>query len=391
MTVRRQASGQPATAAVGGGFDLAACRRLVVKIGSALLTDDDGKVNRRWLAGVAADVASRREAGQQIVIVSSGAIAIGSNVLGIKRRRSRLEELQAAAAAGQVHLVHAYQEAFDAHGIAVAQVLLALGDTEDRRRFLNARGTLDTLLERGVVPVVNENDTVATEEIRYGDNDRLAARIAQMIMAEGLLLLSDVDGLYTADPATDPEAEHLAEVDGITAEITAMAGDARSGFGSGGMATKLQAARIATHAGCSTVIGSGAVYNPIAALVGGARCTVFQARGTPAAARKQWLAGALNVEGCLELDAGAVSALANGGSLLPVGVISVSGSFSRGDPVLLIGPGGEELGRGLTAYGSAEAVRILRCRSGDIATRLGYEGRSVMVHRNDLVLFGRER
>ncbi len=374
-----------------GGFDLARCRRLVVKIGSSLLTDDDGKVNRRWLAGVAADVSARREAGQQMVIVSSGAISIGSNVLGINRRRSRLEELQAAAAAGQVHLVHAYQEAFDAHGIAVAQVLLALGDTEDRRRFLNARGTLETLLEHGVVPVVNENDTVATEEIRYGDNDRLAARVAQMVMAEGLLLLSDVDGLYTADPREHPDAEHIPEVGAITAGIAAMAGEARSGFGSGGMTTKLQAARIAIHAGCATVIGSGAVYNPLAALLNGGRCTVFHARGTPAAARKQWLAGALDVKGVLALDAGAVAALAKGSSLLPVGVVSVAGDFSRGDPVLLTGPDGEELGRGLAAYASDEAARIVRCRSGEIASRLGYQGRSVMVHRNDLVLFGKER
>lgn len=379
---------EPATA--HGGFDLAACRRLVIKIGSSLLTDDEGKVNRRWLAGVAADVAASRKAGQQIVIVSSGAISIGSNVLRINRRRARLEELQAAAAAGQVHLVHAYQEAFDTHGIAVAQVLLTLGDTEDRRRFLNARGTLETLLERRVVPIVNENDTVATEEIRYGDNDRLAARVAQMIMAEGLLLLSDVDGLYTADPGTHPEAEHIGQVTGITAEIAAMAGEARSGLGSGGMATKLQAARIATHAGCSTVIGSGAVYNPVAALLGGARCSVFHARGTPAAARKQWLAGVLDVKGAMELDAGAVAALDRGGSLLPVGVVSVSGSFTRGDPVLLLGPAGEELGRGLAAYGSGDAARIVRCRSGDIASRLGYAGRPVMVHRNDLVLFGKK-
>jgi glutamate 5-kinase len=390
MSALRQGPGRAAATGAASGFDIGACRRLVVKIGSALLTDDDGKLDRRWLAGVAADVAVRRQAGQQIIIVSSGAISIGSNVLGINRRRSRLEELQAAAAAGQVHLVHAYQEAFDAHGIAVAQVLLALGDTEDRRRFLNARGTLETLLEHGVVPVVNENDTVATEEIRYGDNDRLAARVAQMVMAEGLLLLSDVDGLYAADPRRDPQARHIPEVDGITADITAMAGDTRSDSGSGGMTTKLQAARIATHAGCSTVIASGAVCNPVAALLHGARCTVFHARGTPAAARKQWLAGALDVKGALELDAGAVAALSKGGSLLPVGVVSVSGSFSRGDPVLLIGPGGDELGRGLTAYASDEAARILRCRSGEIASRLGYQGRSVMVHRNDLVMFGKE-
>jgi glutamate 5-kinase len=371
-------------------FDVAKVSRLIVKVGSSLLTDESGTVDRRWLDGVAADVASRRDAGRETVIVSSGAIAIGSNILGINRRRCRLEELQAAAAAGQVHLVHAYQEALGAHGMVVAQVLLTLGDTEDRRRFLNAKGTLEKLLDHGVVPVINENDTVATEEIRYGDNDRLAARVAQMVMADGLLLLSDVDGFYTTDPRLDSSAAHIPEVERITDDVLAMAGEPFSAIGSGGMTTKLKAARIATHAGCSTIIMNGATDRPISALVNGCRCTVFHARSTPAIARKQWLAGRLDLSGKLRLDEGAVAAVFKGGSVLPVGVVAVVGEFSRGDAVMLLGPDGRELGRGLVAYGSEEAERILRCRSPEIESRLGYRGRSVMVHRNDLVLFGVE-
>jgi glutamate 5-kinase len=369
-------------------FDVARYRRLVVKIGSALLTDPEGRVNRAWLAGIADDLAALRAAGKEVLVVSSGAIAIGSGVLGIARRRARLDELQAAAAAGQVQLVHAWAEALAAHGIAVAQVLLTLGDTEDRRRWLNARGTLARLLAHEVVPVINENDTVATEEIRYGDNDRLAARVAQMVMADGLLLLSDVDGLYEADPRRREDAHHVAEVDAITDEVMAMATGSVSGVGSGGMTTKLIAARIATHAGCSTIVASGRLERPIAALVAGARHTIFHARGTPAAARKQWLAGALEVRGALRLDAGAVDALAAGRSVLPVGVAAVEGSFSRGDPVSLVDAKGRELGRGLVAYDSDEARRIAGCHSEDIPARLGYPGRTTMVHRNDLVLFG---
>lgn len=369
-------------------FHPGAFKRFVIKIGSALLTGDDGQVNRTWLAGIAEDIASLRAGGQEVLVVSSGAIAIGSGVLGIDRRRARLDELQAAAAAGQVQLVHAYQDVLQAHGIAVAQVLLTLDDTENRRRFLNAKGTLTRLLAHGVVPVINENDTVATEEIRYGDNDRLAARVAQMVMADGLLLLSDVDGFYTADPREDRNATHVPEVERITDDMLSMAGAARSAVGSGGMATKLQAARIATHAGCSTIVANGAVTRPIGALIGGARCTVFHARGTPAAARKQWLAGALEVRGTLQLDQGAAAALAGGGSLLPVGVVAVTGKFSRGDPVTLINMDGKELGRGLVAYESDEAAKIAGCRSVEIEARLGYPGRSTMVHRNDLVMFG---
>ena len=370
------------------GFDPREFRRLVIKIGSAILAGDAGKPDRDWLKGIAEDVAGLRRAGLDVLVVTSGAIAIGSGVLGIERRRARLDELQAAAAAGQVQLVRAWQEAMVAHDIAVAQVLLTLGDTEDKRRFLNARGTLSRLLAHGVLPVINENDTVATEEIRYGDNDRLAARVAQMVMADCLLLLSDVDGLYSSDPRRNADARHIAEVDSISDEMLASAGGPGSASGSGGMATKLRAASIATHAGCCTIVANGRVAQPVKALVSGARHTLFHARGTPAAARKQWLAGALDVRGALRLDAGAARALADGGSLLPVGVIGVSGEFSRGDPVSLVGTDGRELGRGLVGYESDEAVKIAGCRSADIAARLGYAGRTAMVHRNDLVLFG---
>ena len=366
--------------------DIAKFRRLVVKIGSSLLADAGGQVNRDWLGGIATDVATLRAAGAEVLIVSSGAIAIGCRLLGINRQRARLEMLQAAAAAGQVQLVRAYQEVLDVHSIAVAQVLLTLEDTENRRRFLNAKGTLEKLLEHGVVPVINENDTVATDEIRYGDNDRLAARVAQMVMADGLLLLSDIDGLYTSDPRVDADARHVEEVSRLTDDLLAMAGGSRSVDGSGGMATKLQAARIATLAGCSTLVASGKSMRPIAALADGARCTLFHAQGTPAAVRQQWLAGALKVRGALHIDAGAAIALKSGSSLLPVGVTGVTGPFSRGDPVLLLNSDGKELGRGLVAYESAEAALIAGCRSEEIESRLGHRGRSVMIHRNDLIL-----
>lgn len=371
-------------------FDISRLRRLVIKVGSALLTDAKGAVNHDWLAGIAADIGSQREAGRQVLVVSSGAIAIGSRLLGIDRRRARLEALQASAAAGQARLVHAWQEALEKHGISVAQVLVTLEDTEDRRRFMNARGTLAKLLEHGIVPVINENDTVATDEIRYGDNDRLAARVAQMVMADGLLLLSDVDGLYTADPRTGRGARHVAEVERVTADVLNMAGRSRTADGSGGMTTKLEAARIATRAGCATVIANGTRLRPLQALCDGGRYTHFPARDTPAAVRKQWLAGTIKVRGRLELDAGAVAALAGGSSLLPVGVVRVTGTFARGDPVALVAGNGAELGRGLVAYTSGEATKIAGCRSDEIEARLGYRGRSVMIHRDDLVLHGKD-
>lgn len=362
-------------------------RRLVIKIGSALLIGADGQVNRTWLGNIAKDIAGFREAGQQVMIVSSGAVALGSHVLGLGAPRARLEDLQAAAAAGQVQLVHAYQEALGGYDIPVAQVLLTADDTEVRRRFLNARNTLEKLLDLRVVPVINENDTVATEELRYGDNDRLAARVAQMVMADGLLLLSDVDGFYTADPRNNPQAEHVPLVSTITADLFAMAGGQGSSVGSGGMLTKLQAAQIATHAGCSTIIASGDSERPLHDLAHGGKCTVFVSEGTPASARKQWLAGRLQVCGELCLDDGAVAALKNGNSLLPVGVVDVLGVFQRGDAVSLLDANGVEIGRGLAAYASDEAAVIKGCQSAQIESRLGYRGRAVMIHRDDLVLF----
>jgi glutamate 5-kinase len=362
-------------------------RRIVVKVGSSLLVDDGGQVDRQWLRTLAHDISVLRDAGHELLIVSSGAIAIGSSILGINKRRARLEDLQAAAAAGQVQLVYAYQEVLGDYGIGAAQVLLTPEDTENRRRFLNARGTLHRLLERRVIPIVNENDTVATDEIRYGDNDRLAARVAQLVMADALILLSDVDGFYTADPGKNADAQHIADVSRITSEMQSMAGETRSDIGSGGMATKVQAARIATHAGCSTIIASGQIEHPLQALVDGARCTIFRAEGTPAAARKQWLAGALEVRGEICVDEGAVVALRNGKSLLPVGVVAVSGNFRRGDVVNISGPDGRQLGRGLAEYSDEEAGRLAGCQSEEIEEKLGYRGRSVVVHRDELVLF----
>jgi glutamate 5-kinase len=369
------------------GLDLSNYRRLVVKVGSSLLVDDSGKLNRSWLENLADDVADLANAGHEILIVSSGAIAIGSLVLGINKQRARLEDLQAAAAAGQVQLVHAYQECLGRHDIAAAQVLLTPDDTEDRRRFLNARRTLEKLLERSVIPIINENDTVATIEIRYGDNDRLAARIAQLVMADALILLSDVDGFYTADPGANEDAEHIPVVNNINSDTLAMAGETRSDVGTGGMATKVQAASIAMHAGCSTVIASGAILHPLRALNDGARCTIFRASATPAAARKQWLAGVLEVRGDLQLDDGAVKALRDGSSLLPVGVVTVSGNFHRGDVVTLKDASGADIGRGLAEYSDDEAARLAGLQSDQIEEALGYRGRAVMVHRDELVLF----
>lgn len=362
-------------------------RRLVIKIGSSLLIDEHGRVNKSWLANLAEDVAALRKAGHQVLIVSSGAVAIGALVLRLSTRRARLEELQAAAAAGQVQLVHAYQEALSEFDIAAAQILLTPDDTEVRSRFLNARNTLEKLLEFGIVPVINENDTVATEELRYGDNDRLAARVAQIVMADGLVLLSDVDGFYTSNPDTDPDAEHIPVVNKITDDMFAMAGQAISKVGTGGMNTKLQAARIATHAGCSTIIANGQHEHALHTLFNGGKCTVFASDGTPAAARKQWLAGVLEVRGELRLDAGASAALRLGKSLLPVGVVDVVGNFKRGDAITLVDSSGSEIGRGLAAYGSDEANIIKGCRSEQIGSLLGYQGRAVIVHRDDLVLF----
>jgi len=372
---------------------LTSARRLVVKVGSALLIDaQTGAVDRVWLAALAADLARLKAAGAGALIVSSGAVALGRRRLGLSpRRKLTLAEKQASAAAGQSQLMRAWEEAFEPHALSVAQVLLTRGDTEERRRWLNARSTVETLLRLGVVPVVNENDTVATEEIRYGDNDRLAARVAQMIGADALILLSDVDGLYTADPRRDPTAQHLSVVPMITAEIEAMAGgsNAAAGVGVGGMASKLAAARIAQSAGCATVIAQGrarADIGPLSALQAGERCTLVEPLATPMAAYKQWIAGSLAPGGVLAIDAGAARALRAGKSLLPSGVDGVEGGFDKGDTVRIVGPDGLEIARGVVAYSAREASAIRGLHTGDIAAAVGYDGPTVLVHRDDLVL-----
>ncbi len=362
-------------------------RRVVVKIGSSLLVEDStGRLHRKWLQSLAREIARLHRRGQQVVLVSSGAIALGRRYLGLAREQRKLEEQQAAAAAGQIILAHAYQELLNRHDIKVAQVLLTLEDTENRRRYLNARNTLQTLLELGAVPVINENDTVATAEIRYGDNDRLGARVAEMLGADCLVLLSDVDGLYSADPGRDPQARLIPEVREITAEIEALAGASATEFGSGGMITKLVAARIALSAGCATVIASGRRLRPLAAIEAGKPCTWFVGSGSPLAARKQWIAGTLKPRGELTIDSGAERALAAGGSLLPVGVVAVSGQFGRGDAVTIRNRDGRDFARGLVAYDSDEARRIKGRRSEDIEALLGYRGRDELVHRDNLVL-----
>ena len=366
---------------------LSGAKLIVVKVGSALLVED-GALRRDWLASLCADVAALRREGKRIVLVSSGAIALGRGALGLKSGTLRLEESQAAAAAGQVRLAQAYADILSGEKIVAAQILLTLGDTEERRRYLNARATLKTLIELGSVPVINENDTVATAEIKFGDNDRLGARVASMMEADCLVLLSDVDGLYTANPARDPTATHIAEVAAITPEIEAMAGDSISGVGRGGMASKLIAARIATLAGCDVVIAKGESAHPLAALRAGARHTRFRAAITPAAARKRWIAGGLKPEGALVIDDGAVRALADGKSLLPAGIRQVDGRFERGDAVLVRDRQGREIARGLAAYSANDAERIAGKRSIEIEAILGYRGRDEMIHRDDLALTG---
>jgi glutamate 5-kinase len=375
--------------ATAGGQSLSTARRLIVKIGSALLVDEaSGNIRRAWLEALMDDVARCRGRGQEVLLVSSGAIATGRRHLGLTGRALKLEEKQAAAATGQIRLAHAYQEALAKHGITVAQILLTPDDTEERRRHLNARATLNQLLALGAVPVINENDTVATAEIRFGDNDRLAARVAQMVSADTLVLLSDIDGLYTADPRTDKTARLIPEVRELTAEIEAMAGEAPAGYSSGGMVTKLAAARIAMTAGCRMVIAMGKTMRPLAAIETGAPATWFVPTATPLTARKRWIAGALNPMGVLVVDDGAAAALRRGGSLLPAGIVTVEGKFERGDAVVVQSKAGSELGRGLVAYASEEACRIAGHKSGEIAAILGYRGRNEMIHRDDLVVLG---
>jgi glutamate 5-kinase len=369
---------------------LADFRRIVVKIGSSLLVDaEGGRLNEKWLASLAADIAALHADKRDILVVSSGAIALGRTVLKLPAGELALEDSQGAAAVGQIALARTWTEALSRHGITAGQVLVTLGDTEERRRYLNARSTIDRLLQWRAVPVINENDTVATNEIRYGDNDRLAARVATMVSADLLVLLSDVDGLYDAPPGAGPGARHLPRVERITPEIEAMAGAAGSGLSRGGMQTKIEAGKIVTAAGTRMVIASGHLDHPLRAIENGARCTWFLTAGNPVTARKKWIAGSLEPKGTLTIDAGAVAALRRGNSLLPVGVVRIEGGFARGDAVIIRGPDGVEIGRGLCAYDAEDAQKIRGRSSSDIDAILGFSGRAEMVHRDDLVV-GRE-
>ncbi len=362
---------------------------VVVKVGSALLVDGaKGELRRDWLASLCDDIAELKKQGLAVVLVSSGSVALGRRLLKLAPGELRLEESQAAAAAGQVRLAEAYADMFAARAIVAAQVLLTFGDTEERRRYLNARATLGTLVNLGAVPVINENDTVATAEIKFGDNDRLAARVASMMSADRLVLLSDVDGLYTADPGKDAGAKHIAEVATITPQIEAMAGESISGFGRGGMTSKLIAAKIAMGAGCDVILAKGETLHPLSAIAQGARHTIFRASVTPAAARKRWIAGVLRPEGALVIDDGAVKALKEGKSLLPAGIRQIDGRFERGDAVVVKDRDGCEVARGLAAYNASDAERIAGKRTVEIEAILGYRGRDEMIHRDDLILTG---
>lgn len=366
--------------------------RIVVKVGSALLVDQaTGQVNRNWLGTLVADLLRLRARGQEVVLVSSGAIALGRRELKLPGGPLALPQSQAAAAVGQITLAHIYKELFAAGGVTVAQILLTLEDSERRRRYLNARATLSELLGLGALPVINENDTVATTEIRYGDNDRLAARVAQMCSADCLLLLSDVSGLYTADPNLDPAAKLIPEVHEITPDIEAMGGGSASAVGSGGMATKIAAARIATSAGCAMAISAGAPLHPVQRLEEGAECTWFLPSQNPENARRQWIAGALRPNGAITIDAGAMQALRSGKSLLPAGVVAVSGRFARGDTISVLDREGSEIARGMAAYNDKDATRIIGKRSAEIEALLGFRGRDEMIHRDDLVMMRAEK
>lgn len=365
--------------------DILSAKRLVVKIGSALLVDRSTGLRVDWLRALAQDVAALKARGADVILVSSGSIALGRGVLGLADGPLALEQAQASAAVGQIRLARAYEEVLAPHGITTGQVLVTLEDTEDRRRYLNSRATMETLLGLGVVPIVNENDTVATDEIRYGDNDRLAAQIAVTVGADQLVLLSDVDGFYSANPKEDPTAQRFDLVEAITPRIEAMAGDAISGVSKGGMKTKLMAAKIAVAGGCAMAIMEGSVLRPLTALAEGAPRTWFVAQGDPQVARKRWI-NAMKPRGEVRVDAGAVAALRAGKSLLPAGVSAVAGSFGRGDPVSILGAEGEVLGKGLVRYTAAEAKAIAGHRSGEIEAILGYAGRAALIHRDDMVV-----
>jgi glutamate 5-kinase len=364
-------------------------RRIVIKVGSSLLIDAAaGRVKQAWLASLVEDIAALHREKRDLLVVSSGSIALGRSVLRLPKGPLKLEESQAAAAVGQIELARTWSEALGRHGIGAGQILVTLGDTEERRRYLNARSTIAKLLEWRAVPVINENDTVATNEIRYGDNDRLAARVATMASADLLVLLSDVDGLYDAPPTRSATAKLIAVVERITPEIEAMAGAAPSELSRGGMQTKIEAAKIATTAGTHMVIGSGRIDHPLRAIASAAPSTWFLTPGNPVTSRKRWIAGSLEPKGMLVIDAGAVAALRRGNSLLPVGVVWVEGQFARGDAVIVRGPDGAEIGRGLVAYDAADADKIKGRPSGDILLLLGIEGRAEMIHRDDLALAG---
>lgn len=365
---------------------ISTARRVVVKIGSALLVDrSTGGLRRDWLTTLAQDVAALKTGGTDVVIVSSGSIALGRGVLGLNTSDLPLEQSQAAAAVGQIRLARAYEEVLDPHGIVTAQVLVTLDDSSDRRRYLNTRATLEQLLSMHVVPIVNENDTIATDEIRFGDNDRLAAQVAVTVEADALVLLSDVDGFYSANPSLDPSARRFDVIERITPAIEAMAGDAGSGLSKGGMKTKLMAAKLATGAGCRMAITNGFVEHPLKALDGSAPATWFAAETDPRAARKRWIAG-MKPKGTLRLDAGAIAALQQGKSLLPAGVSSVVGTFGRGDAVAICDGTGHTLGHGLTRYSAEEATLIIGCKSHEIEAVLGYPARAALIHRDDMAL-----
>ncbi|TFV39613.1 MULTISPECIES: glutamate 5-kinase [Bradyrhizobium] len=369
--------------------ELSQFRRIVVKVGSALLVDSDkGEVRTSWLAALADDMAKLHKGGRDVLVVSSGSIALGRSRLKLPRGPLKLEESQAAAAVGQIALARIWSEVLGAHGIDSGQILVTLQDTEERRRYLNARSTIGKLLEWRAIPVINENDTVATTEIRYGDNDRLAARVATMASADLLVLLSDIDGLYDAPPKNNPNAKLIPVVDSISSEIEAVAGDAESELSRGGMRTKVEAAKIATTGGTHMLIASGKIEHPLQAIADGGRCTWFLTPANPITSRKRWIAGTLEPKGTLTIDAGAVTALRAGASLLPAGVTKVEGQFARGDAVIVRGPDMSEIGRGLIAYDADDAERIKGRSSPDVMTILGISGRAEMIHRDDLVVGG---